>query len=394
MLRRALPVALATACITAAAIAGGGILRGPRIVRGPMVQLVEGNELSITWDTSRPMDLEVRLLSGDGSTIVATQSIPATKERTVVRFGDLTVGTKYRYQLWHDGDLLADHPVSTAPPRGASFRVLAFGDSGTGGREQYQLASRMDDFDPDVIVHTGDLVYFFGERKHYPRRFYAPYGELVARVPFYPCLGNHDTYKDNGGPLLAEFVLPPNGPSGLTPERHYWFDFGDVRFVAIDTNVEEKELRERVAPWLDSVLAAAGDRWKVVFFHHTVYSNGRHGDTLRVQLALVPVMESRGVQLVLNGHDHMYERTGPMRGGKTARPGEGVVYVTTGGGGADLYERRSKVKPEVAVIHEHTHSFTILDVSPSAIRLQQIDIDGKQVDEYVIPKSPAANGGN
>lgn len=392
MRKKAVPIALATIALAVAAIAGGVVLRGPTIVRGPMVQLVDDDELSIAWDTSRPMEVEVKLLSDDGSKVIATQKAPPTKERTVVRFGDLTVGTKYRYQLWYEGDQLTERTIKTAPPRGASFRVLAFGDSGSGDREQFTLAARMDDFAPDVIVHTGDLVYFFGERRNYPKRFYAPYGELVASVPFYPCLGNHDNYTDHGAPLLAEFVLPRNGPPGLTPERHYWFDYGDVRFVAMDTNVEEKELREQVAPWLESVLADAGDRWKIAYFHHTVYSNGRHGDTLRVQTALVPVLESRGVQLVLNGHDHMYERTNPMRGGEARPPGEGTVYVTTGGGGGDLYKRRSKEKAEIAVIHDQTHSFTVLDVSPAAIRLQQIDIEGKLIDDYVVPKSRVTGG--
>ena len=157
--------------------------------------------------------------------------------------------------------------------------------------------------------------------------------------------------------------------------------------MAIDTDLTMKDLGSVVAPWLDKVLEGAGDRWKIVFFHHPVYTNGRYSSTYRLWRTILPVMEARGTHLVLSGHDHLYERTHPIREGKIMPPGQGVVHVVTGAGGGGLYAINPKPMEQIAVQYNEDYSFTVVDVSPDRITLKQINANGDQVDEYVIPRT-------
>src|SRR5262249_31575700 len=148
---------------------------------------------------------------------------------------------------------------------------------------QRAVAETMIAANPDLIIHLGDLIYPNGAAEDFKRNFFDPYRELLARVPFMPSLGNHDGATNKGQPFLDVFVLPENGPKGIQPERNYWFDFGDARFVALDTNrdtemgaISEREMREKVAPWLRDVLKASDRRWKFIYFHHPPYTGGTH----------------------------------------------------------------------------------------------------------------------
>ncbi|MCP4246765.1 MAG: hypothetical protein GY778_06925, partial [bacterium] len=200
------------------------------------------------------------------------------------------------------------------------------GAGGPGCRATWKLARRMTEYDPDLIIHTGDIVSPRGVPENLPAKFYRPYAELIARAALYPCMGNHEFRTDQGRPVLDAFVLPANGPAGQDHERFYWFDVADVRFVSIDSNYDYPLYRDVIAPWLSEVLADAGDRWKIVFFHEPVFTNGRHKPADKLLDSIVPIMDEYGVDLVLAGHNHLYERTHPIRNGEVTPAGEGTVY--------------------------------------------------------------------
>jgi hypothetical protein len=142
---------------------------------------------------------------------------------------------------------------------------------------------------------------------------------MLRSFPVFPVAGNHDYKTDDAGPFREVFALPENGgPEGT--ERWYSFDWGDVHFVAIDT--------ERVGPkqaaWLDADLADNQLPWTVVFAHKSPYSSGSHGSDRNVREVFGPILEFHRVPLMLAGHDHNYERSEQING---------VTYVVTGGGG-------------------------------------------------------------
>jgi len=361
------------------------------VVEGPLIQQLGPDEASIVWFASRADDAGMAVE-------VAGERFAAEREgrRAVARVRGLTPGRVERFTVVSGERTLARGALRGARLPGAEFSFLVFGDSGKSTRAQYNLAILMERERADFILHTGDLVYSRGARNRYRSRFFDPYAALLREMPFWPSLGNHDVSKpDFGGPYLDVFELPRNGPASEPLEHHYWFDYADARIVVIDTNRIESELRENVAPWIADVFAADAPRWRFALFHHPPYTGGKHTPSLKVQQALVPALERAGVQMVFNGHDHLYVRTRPILGGDVVEPGEGgVVYIVSGAGGAELYDALPPAlwPGYVAVADSGQHSFTHVRVARNRLHLRQIGLDSSIIDDFELslPRVPIA----
>ncbi|MBN1343960.1 MAG: metallophosphoesterase [Phycisphaerae bacterium] len=359
-----------------------------RLTAGPMLQQVGPSAFTVVWRTNRPGKGYLEVFEGDRA--VLRKQADFSDGQFVARADGLAPGREYTYRivLGKSGAKIrlgGPWTCKTDPGPNAAFRFVAFGDSGTGTHSQRRLGERMLEHGFDLAIHTGDLIYPAGEPEDYDKKFYQPYRELIARVPFMPSIGNHDFKTDDARPLLDAFVLPTNGPKGSDPERHYWFDFGCARFVAIDSDVAEAALRDRVVPWLEHVFESAGQRWRFVFLHHPAYTAcAKRGPHPRVQQVLVPAWEAAGVDVVFCGHNHLYERSKPMLKGKIASPHEGIVYIVTGAGGASLYPAKPyNLRPEYSDrVYDNDYSFTRVDASPRELELQQITIGGRVVDRW------------
>lgn len=209
--------------------------------------------------------------------------------------------------------------ASPAPAPTERFRFLALGDFGSGSAEQYAIANRMCRLRTnrgfDHVVTTGDNVYDDGDPAMFDVAFFEPYACLLdGGVRFHSVLGNHDIRTDNGRPELDE-------PAFGMPRRNYVWRAGGVRFVMANSNAFNFE-------WMRKALTPAdGDRWTVVSFHHPVYSSGVYGPTPGLRPKLPRMFRNKGVDLVLNGHEHHYEVSNELRG---------IRYVVTGGGGASV----------------------------------------------------------
>jgi 3',5'-cyclic AMP phosphodiesterase CpdA len=206
--------------------------------------------------------------------------------------------------------------------RGPSrVRFAVIGDLGTGRSKQAEVAAKMCRWRRkhpfDRVITTGDNIYPDGSPELFARKFYEPYACLLNNgVRFHASLGNHDIHTDNGEPQLSD---PTFGMKG----RNYIVRRDGVRFVIADSN----DLRRA---WLKGAIRRRpGVRWTIVVFHHPVYSPGtEHGSTPGFRPGLPRLFRKRGVDLVLNGHDHLYAATRPLKG---------LRYVVTGGGGDKLY---------------------------------------------------------
>ncbi len=209
----------------------------------------------------------------------------------------------------------ADSPVPL-PNKDGSLKFSVLGDFGTGERPQYQLAEQMaklhERFKYDLVVLVGDNLYGSERPQDFQKKFEIPYKPLLdAGVKFYASLGNHDAreqrfYKlfNMEGRLYYTFNPKPN-----------------IRFFALDSTYPEPEQIQ----WLEKELAASNDDWKIVFFHHPLYSSGdRHGSDFRLREALEPLFLKHNVSVVLSGHDHFYERVKPQKG---------IAYFVVGSGG-------------------------------------------------------------
>lgn len=316
-----------------------------------------------------------------------------------VEISGLAAAREYVFGVLRPG--LRDHAeVRFRTPGAHQVRFLAFGDSGAGSEPQRELAVLMQAEEAELIVHTGDLAYTGGTFPAFLERHFAIYADLLARTPLFPCLGNHE-YGEPGA--RAYMALNRTPAAGVPPEdqgRYYSFDWGPVHFVALDSNaglIAAAEGRGRMLEWLDRDLMRTRQPWKVVYFHHPPYASGRHDGNPISALArnvLVPVLERGGVQLVLNGHEHSYQRSRPIRAGRVA--GDGVVYVTTGGGGGGLYPAPGG---ELLEFCASTHHYLRVAASASELRAEAVLVNGAILDAFAwrppraapIPRPPEAS---
>jgi len=244
---------------------------------------------------------------------------------------------------------------------------VAFGDFG-GGAGQYAVASAMTKWATthrvDALVTTGDNVYPTGEPNLYASELDAPYRGLRSGRPLWATLGNHDVGAGHGAEELAHLGLP---------SLPYVKSLPNAQFLFVDANHPDAAQ----AGWLDSQLSTPGPPFRVVVFHQPAYSCGLHGSTPDVDRLWVPIFERHRVALVLNGHDHDYERfTSPA----------GVTYVVTGGGGQDLYPLIPCTGTPQEDAKAQTHHFTGVEVTARSLTLTAVGTDGGVIDRTVLTR--------
>jgi hypothetical protein len=351
----------------------GAALAASSLMRQPYLQQVQDDSLQILWTaTSKaPYTVDVSLPSGDRvasvQSAVDLDAHPEDAYQHVVEVGGLQPDQIYCYTIRNgdDSPMLARTGFRTAPlpGKGAPVAFVAWGDSGYGGLDQRAVASQLKTVKYDLILHTGDVAYDDGTRSQFESNFFAIYEPMLASVPSYPVSGNHDYHSDGASPFLEVLSLPENGgPEGR--ERWYSFDWGDVHFVALDT----ERVNEAQIQWLEEDLAANDLPWTIVYTHMGPYSSGPHGSNTTFRDAFGDILRAHGVQLVLSGHDHCYERTVPI---------DGITYVVTGGGGRGV--RRPGSSSFTAFSHDVLH-FVYVTIDGPELRLYAIDATGKEFD--------------
>lgn len=312
----------------------------------------------------------------------------------------LTPDTVYSYSISCDGQPVANSlagPLSFRTPRaGSPFTFLHLADSGTGSDAQRRLASLMSQESRDLVLANGDLAYDLGTWDAIERNYFGVYRDLMAQVPFFPSLGNHEYMTDAGNPSLAGWVTPSSGVAVRHQGRYYSFDWGNVHFVALDSNdplARADAGDTTMLDWLENDLRATRKFWRIAFFHHPGYATGVHQDEPpagQVRQYIVPILERYGVQLVLNGHEHNYQRTYPLLAGQTVPPDSGgIVYVTGGGGGQQPFQ--SPAAAWIAQI-QGVNQYVRSQVSGSTMTLTSVAVDGAAVDSLKLAPLPRITG--
>jgi hypothetical protein len=363
-----------------------------RIIEGPLVQLPAPDGVTLVWFTSRPAECTLEVQFADE---VRPVSVTADGRRHEARVTGLEPDHPYPYHIRTGSRSLSDEGIRFETPRRPDqrFAFVVFGDSGKGSQAQYLLAAEMNRFQPlpDFLLHTGDVVYPDGARRDYEAKFFAPYRHLISRVAFWPCLGNHDVDDDGAAlPYQRVFTLPDNGPPETPPEHNYWFEYANCRVVVLDSNADTHTLADRIAPWAAEVLARPGVAWRFVSLHHPPYNAGKYQPDARIQEQLVPVFERTGVDIVFAGHDHNYQRLGPLRGGTPADWPDGVLYIITGAGGAHLYAPEQPAPEYLRASDFEQHSYTHVVVEGRTLTLRQINRAGDVLDEVQLEKAESA----
>jgi hypothetical protein len=360
----------------AKACGDGGKLDGvTSLARQPYLQQVTTKSAMLGWVTTDGGPARVAVTRPDGSAVTTAD---AAEEAVITRsagehqmwaqLDGLEPDTVYCYALSDStGALTAPTGFRTAPPADTqrTVRFLAFGDSGGGGSDQLTLRDQMETVPFEMIIHTGDIAYDSGTIREFEDNVFGVYANIFKSFSFWPAAGNHEYLTDNAAPFRAVFALP--GDSG---EKWYSYDWGPIHFAALDT---EADYATQMT-WLDQDLAATTLPWKIVYMHRPPYSSGEHGSDLKLRTLLQPVIEKHGVQLVLAGHDHDYERMIPQYS---------VSYIVTGGGGRGT--RPVGTSGFTAFSAEVIH-FIYGEVSPDEMVLHAIDGVGREFDSLVIKR--------
>ncbi len=269
----------------------------------------------------------------------------------------------------------ADAP--TPPPdvanEAGSWMFAAVGDYGTGSAQQARVAANILRARPQLVVTVGDNVYPTGRWEDYARNWDPPhlYGTLAREIPFMPTVGNHDMYHDDMRPYFGHF---PH----LNGQPYYTYAMKNAQFFALDS---DQDLRVGSAQyrWLEAQLAGTRQRWKIVYLHYPLYGRDpRAFDEIR--RALQPLFVRYGVQLVLAGHEHNYQRSHAI---------QGVTHILTGGGGQQVWPFMSSAGPHTARRAAAYHHVEV-SVGPSRMVVRAIDENGRRIDTAVIPAGRGA----
>jgi predicted phosphodiesterase len=252
-------------------------------------------------------------------------------------------------------------PAMKLPVKPGSVRFAIIGDSGTGERPQIEVAQQMvtfrKDFPFDFVLMMGDNIYGSKSAEDFKRKFEAPYQPLrSADVKFYACLGNHDH--------TTERLYKPFNMDG---QRYYTIKNGNVQFFALDSNYMDPPQMD----WLDHQLSSSGATWKICFFHHPMYSHGKfHGSDVDLRARLEPMFVKYGVDVVLNGHEHVYERV---------KPQQGINYFVLGNSG-ELRPHNLNPSPDTAKGFDTDRTFGLFEIAGSDFNFQIVSRTGATVD--------------
>jgi hypothetical protein len=387
------------------------------LLRGPYIQLATPTSVCVVWRTReaiRPtvrfgpspaqLDRQVRAtdlrtrkgyglagyrVSADSQDATSLHSAPHGSFQFEARLTGLEPNNQYFYAVYDGEKQLAggdeSHCFKTPPVAGAAqpVRFWAVGDTGTGSLNQAQVYSAMTHYTarenrlPDFYLHVGDVAYSRGLDREFQNRFFKMYDATLCHTVCWAALGNHEGHSAKGtrktglGPYFDAFVQPMHGEAGGVPsqtESYYSFDWGRAHFISLNTYDEDRKPTGRMARWLQADLAKAkNDRhtdWLIAFFHHAPYTKGSHDSDKEkilgeVRKYLMPILEEGGIDLVLAGHSHTYERSMLMDGAYAAKTIATQVILDDGDGdplGDGAYRKSAGIYPHqgtLAVVTGH-----------------------------------------
>jgi hypothetical protein len=405
-----------------------------RVIRGPYLQLGTSNSILIRWRTNLPASSAVHF---GPSVETLDHSITSSEVVTdhVIALSNLTPETAYFYTVGTITQTLTspdtDRYFVTSPPIGESIptRIWVLGDSGyapTSRRVRDAYYHYTGSRRTDVMLMVGDNAYPYGTDDEFQTGLFDVFADTIDKTVLWPALGNHDTHSadvaSQTGPYFDDFSLPTQSEAGGVAsgtEAYYSFDYGNIHFICLDS---VKSIWWPLGPqpminWLYNDLQSTNQDWIIAYWHNPPYSKGKHdsdieGESIRMRERILPLLEEAGVDLVLSGHSHSYERSYLIDGHygtsdtieddmflshnsgdpqidrayyKTKRPHKGAVYVVAGTSGVAL--REGPFDHPVMYTHTVKYGSVVIDVVGSELRLVFLDDNRIVQDHFVLYKS-------
>jgi acid phosphatase type 7 len=355
----------------------------------------------------------------------------------------LAPGGEFEYRVMNSGKQVFDAKARARHSANQPYRFVAFGDCGADTPNERAVAYQTSLAKPDFVFIAGDIVYSAGRISEYRKKYFPIYNAekasafdgapLLRSIPFIAAGGNHDLAPPAIIPghsdRFAYFYYwsqPLNGPlttpgAANTPAlkgdeiqsagdkyprmANFSFDYGNAHWLVLDSNAYVDWNDAKLREWVENDLKSAqGATWRIVGFHHPGFNSSRAHFKDQWMRGLSPLFEKYGVDLVLAGHVHNYQRTYPLKyehdgtwtldktyDGKNKTKPNGVIYLVTGGGGAGLYDANQEKQPETwqtftMKFTSSTHSLTVVDVDGKKLTARQLAENGNEVDHFVVTK--------
>ena len=417
----------------------------PIVTRGPYLQIGTATSIIVRWRTDIATDSRVRFGTSAGSLTSTAGDATVTTEHEVLVSG-LAPVMRYYYSVGSSTATLAsgaDFSFYTAPPIGTAqpTRIWVLGDSGTKGAIAASVRDGYTAFGAgrytDVWLMLGDNAYDNGTDAEFQAAVFDMYPSYLRQAPLWSTIGNHDTGQTTNPslsiPYFQSFNSPTDGSAGGVPsgtERYYSFDYGRIHFISLDSMTSSRAPGSPMLTWLEADLGSTTQDWIIAFFHHPPYTKGSHNSDTETQLIemranVLPILEAGGVDLVLTGHSHSYERsffinghyglsttfTNAMKieagsgrenesGGAYDKPADlvanaGAVYVVAGNGGhvtnwigGSTAEFSPAPHPAMYRSVLHVGSL-VLDVDGNRLDARMIRETGAVDDYFTLLKTPA-----
>jgi len=417
------------------------------VIRGPYLQMGTPTSVVVRWRTDVATDSRVSYGSAPDSLTAAVDDTTSKTEHEVT-LSLLSPDTLYYYAVGTTTGILAGNDAShfflTAPNPGTPkpTRLWALGDSGTADagaravRDAYFVFAGTRH--TDLWLMLGDNAYSDGTDSQYQAAVFNMYPEMLRKSVLWPTLGNHDGHSaDSGtqtGPYYDIFTLPRNAEAGGVAsgtEAYYSFDYGNMHFIVLDSFDSDRSPGGAMMTWLKADLAATRQDWIIAFWHHPPYSKGSHNSDTEVELVqmrqnALPILEQGGVDLVLAGHSHSYERSflidghygtsdtlvpsmilnsgdgrcvgeqppcSPTGDGAYQKPqglasNQGAVYTVAGSSG---HTSGGSLNHPVMFISLNVLGSLVLDVAGNRVDATFLDSTGSVRDTFTIQKGVAGN---
>ena len=305
------------------------------LVRGPYLQNLTSSNLVVRWRTDAPVDSIVRFGSAGGAPGWQVMDGDLKTEHSIT-LTNLALDTKYVYEVATSADTLSagpDHFFVTGPATQRPTRLWVIGDSGSATEGARAVYDRYREFTgdryTDVWLMLGDNAYGVGADYEYQWAVFDMYPDLLRQTVLWSTMGNHETYSyepDGVHAYFKIFDLPSAGQGGGEPsgtEHYYSFNYGNIHIVCLDSEESARTPGSPMLTWLEEDLAANTKDWTIAMWHSPPYTKGSHdsdnifdsgGNMVELRNYAVPIMEGYGVDLVLGGHSHNYERSYLMDG--------------------------------------------------------------------------------
>ncbi len=372
------------------------------LLRGPYLQAATPNSIVLRWRT----DVLVRGIVHYGTDRshldhVTQDTVLVTEHK--VKLENLTAGTRYYYMIGAFKDTLMNGPdnyFETLPASGTEilFRIAAVGDCGNNSVNQRSVRDALVNYLGGNYLNAwillGDNAYGTGRDAEFQSNFFNIYkNTLLPKYPLYPTPGNHDYYDGDSSQEKVQhthqvayyqnFTMPINGEAGGVASHnpaYYSFDIGNVHFLSLDSyGIEEDKYRmsDTLGPqveWVKKDLEAYGHRgWIIAYWHHPPYTMGSHNsdktdELIAIRENFIRILERYGVDLILCGHSHDYERGRMIKG---------------------YYGMEADYSPK----YELSHSSGLNDGSPNSSPYIKDSADGYQGTVYVVSGSAGQLGG-